>query len=1013
MLLASIGLRSGEFVYITKAAPEWQPGMTFDQICDMLWSGIPEDDIEAQEEQVRLQEAYAIKLAGWEERHRMLPSGGHARGAVHQASDAAAGTAAGAAPAASASRRGVLEVSQDTVSGTGFKTYLGHVWSEEDWYEDYTTKPPRDNLGSWEVDKGVFATGYLLDRKFFPPKAGLPKAFGFFHHGVTGNKVVARSDEEDFSGQAKQALQRLAQLGPRTAADMGLATIKGAKKTATPRALPEHLQDQVQPKFQIREDSDPDSEADDDMTSCFTRMSGQTVSAEIAAMPGPHAKPPGKKSCQATCGLASSGSSVASTVAPGSAADGVSDITECASVTGASDGAPADPPSKGKKGVTRAQLDKHVLKCTQVVTKTEEVCSKAETQLKMMTDNRVQAVAPKTLTGVGAGLLKFSSADMKALMLFVRDGHSATDGLALIKRVDNARSGVTYAENLARALHPDKSSKEQLSENYMRLAIAKFVGSVGPVLITVRLIHFERAWREHVKTKPMNADRHKTAIHLLTTDDAPRDYPSLSAVSRNYSSADDASQAKIVAVQTKSLVDEHVQVLVHANSLEDTHQCEAAYCTFTRLLGSLVVDDAAIQREVSVLHKMTDEDQHDSLDYDTYVECLKIVDNETGPISGALAAFDIGTTLLKRWRDHRDMLVNDNDAAPILDTLLNLHRTACEVPAPTPVLDGGKVSVPSLWFDAMDPVATKRAFLYANTSKAFRRTHAASINRVSEFLSESWTSVTRSVVELYGKSLDALLSKGWNNAMAMGPLIDAMSCTLTCEYDRLAKATAADEADADALARRQAQRLTSIATWRLAQSVSQSVSQAQADADALGAGAAGALSETEPSQSVSQHAAVLEFVQTHMRCPDVESWTVDSSYTLYFAPMATSFEAALLADTKLSYMRKILLSAVWRNVRLHIAGVLRNTDLLGKFHFGDVVGVALASLSCPSLNQKIMLVPGRDTDAIETLRERMAPICDAFLEFFVQRTVDNVPAADTQYEAEYKVETTRPPITLQ
>jgi len=175
LLLASIGLRSGEFVYITKAAPEWQPGMTFDQICDMLWSGIPEDDIEAQEEQVRLQEAYAIKLAGWEERHRMLPSGGHARGAVHQASDAAAGTAAGAAPAASASRRGVLEVSQDTVSGTGFKTYLGHVWSEEDWYEDYTTKPPRDNLGSWEVDKGVFATGYLLDRKFFPPKAGCPR----------------------------------------------------------------------------------------------------------------------------------------------------------------------------------------------------------------------------------------------------------------------------------------------------------------------------------------------------------------------------------------------------------------------------------------------------------------------------------------------------------------------------------------------------------------------------------------------------------------------------------------------------------------------------------------------------------------------------------------------------------------------------------------------------------------------------------------------------------------------
>ena len=174
-------------------------------------------------------------------------------------------------------------LSQDTVSGTGFKTYLGHVWSEEDWYEDYTTKPPRDNLGSWEADKGVFATGYLLDRKFFPPKAGLPKAFGFFHHGVTGNKVVARSDEEDFSGQAKQALQRLAQLGPRTAADMGLATIKGAKKTATPRALPEHLQDQVQPKFQIREDSDPDSEADDDMTSCFTRMSGQTVSAEIAS----------------------------------------------------------------------------------------------------------------------------------------------------------------------------------------------------------------------------------------------------------------------------------------------------------------------------------------------------------------------------------------------------------------------------------------------------------------------------------------------------------------------------------------------------------------------------------------------------------------------------------------------------------------------------------------------------------------------------------------------------------
>ena len=83
----------------------------------------------------------------------------------------------GSTARSSGSKRGHTDVDSTSNSGTGFETYMDHIWSEADWYEESTDAPPKHTLGNWKVDEGVTCTGYLLDKKLFPPKAGLPKTY--------------------------------------------------------------------------------------------------------------------------------------------------------------------------------------------------------------------------------------------------------------------------------------------------------------------------------------------------------------------------------------------------------------------------------------------------------------------------------------------------------------------------------------------------------------------------------------------------------------------------------------------------------------------------------------------------------------------------------------------------------------------------------------------------------------------------------------------------------------------
>ena len=137
------------FSSILQAAPEWKPFLGVAGATGLLHG--PGNDPEQQEKD---NAEYKEKYEKWEKTRAEK---------------------IGTAPA-QGTKRGEIEVSTTERASVEATVYLGHVWSRAEFYREYDKEePPKGSLGNHRISEGYYKYGFLLDKQFYSPSAGMPK----------------------------------------------------------------------------------------------------------------------------------------------------------------------------------------------------------------------------------------------------------------------------------------------------------------------------------------------------------------------------------------------------------------------------------------------------------------------------------------------------------------------------------------------------------------------------------------------------------------------------------------------------------------------------------------------------------------------------------------------------------------------------------------------------------------------------------------------------------------------
>ena len=881
-----------------QAVPFWKATWSVDDMETWIYGGTGNDHGPADPERL---EAYTANLERWETKNM-------ARGGM------------------TADRRGMSEVSGETEGGLSTTTYFGHVWSETDWHSEYGAKPPpRDTMGEYKVGPTAWRRGYLLDKKYFPPGAGIPKVRAVFGEVWKRATYHTNTNEDSFDGESEALFKELA--GRQTE-----VTPQAVRWTApAPRKTPKTITDEQRAKAIIMPPLESDDEGD-----IVSRYARPVAAAALESTTSPAEQEQAEKENQkakAAPRKKSYGSDAGSTTASGPS-DAISDIT------GADSEAPASKKGRGGGIVTSRQVAAAVV----AVGRANEVIRRGDDLVKHLQDDMtVDVVYPKAVSACSASIDKALAPYVQLSYCKVPNG--AVEGPNLTRSLRETKDRLAKIINLVRAFHPDKANmKVETSYIYLSKAIVSAMSIPGfKVVVSIRIKEFELFVAE---VAARDREAWATAITAWMPGCSNGGLPSISSMCDAYKQCETA-MALIKRKQTDSFVDENLAVVMASDV--------KTYRRFIMHWEHIKLYDDKLQEQVHAIYTLT---CVDNIEITEFQRLQTIATDQRGTLSTNMSVYDAGIKLAAEWKDDERARILDHDGLPTLRTLEHLFEQIKSTSL-SMTMNDTTIELDKEWIKSLEPVTDKLGFLYATTSARFQRSHCQRIEVITDYLKTAWQAAVVAVVTNYQTALRSLLDRCGERQFPTRKCDESCAkLSLTTGFDFAALAATLRYTDTEDIAQVNRTAATRTACATMCKHV----------CDLLGA--------SDPaSQAFDVLGGLIKWVGGGTAQRPAE-WTRGCDFDVQFQPMAMTAAESADADIPLSYIRPKVLNLCWTTIGVKALQILKlpchNLKVAGGFST-----LLLAVCDASAVKDGVNLCHPDDSEPVNELRKAMKPALDA------------------------------------